>query len=112
VLYFAVEEMEDMKNVKSLESLAMNAVPTNLMFALLRDHWEAPFAQMYLPDFLEIIENEESEKLSRSIPWDHPLARAMDLNVHKRRLKGKNDSLLSIERLVTETRFFIFDRQT
>ena len=87
-----------MENVKSLEVAAFKAVPNETAFALLRDYWGAPIVERYLPLFLERISNEESEKLSRTLSWDHPLARAMDKNIHQRRLKGKNESLLSIER--------------
>jgi len=84
--------------MKSLEVAAFEAVPNETAFALLRDYWGAPIVERYLPLFLERISNEESEKMSRTLSWEHPLAREMDLNVHKRRLKGKNGVLLSIER--------------
>jgi len=78
-----------MAMLNSLETLALKAVPNQSMFTLLRDFYDAPFAQQHLPLFLERCSSEEMESLSRTLPWDHPLARKMDWTVHQRRLKGK-----------------------
>ena len=102
-----------MAMLKSLETLALNAVPNHAMFQLLRDFYDAPVAQQYLPLFLERCSNEELESLSRTIPWDHPLARKMDWTVHQRRLKGKTLCCLTLIQKYTYQIYFLFvDRQT
>ena len=100
-----------MAMLKSLETLALKAVPNQTMFQLLRDYYDAPFAQQYLPLFLERCSSEEMEALSRTIPWDHPLARKMDWTVHQRRLKGKT-CLFVIPLSKTPTEIFLICWQT
>jgi len=102
-----------MAMLKSLETLALNAVPNQSMFQLLRDYYDAPFAQQHLPLFLERCSLEEMEALSRTIPWDHPLARKMDWTVHQRRLKGKTCLfVIPLSKNTYRTISYFVDRQT
>ena len=84
-----------MATLKSLETLALEFMPKEEMFKFLYLYFHAPIAKTYLPKFLEKCSIEELERMSRTIRWDHPLAREMDLAVHKRRLKGKTCFIFS-----------------
>jgi len=104
-----------MNSLKSLETLALEAMPNDAFFQFLYMYYHAPIAKMYLPKFLERCAVEDMERLSRTIPWDHPLAREMDFTVHKRRMKGKTTLFCSPLFLKTGSNpnFFLFiDRQT
>ena len=101
-----------MAMLKSLETLALNAVPNHAMFQFLSTYYHAPVAQLYLPQFLEKCDIEEMEALSRTLPWDHPLARKMDWTVHQRRLKGKTLFVVNPFFSTYQKCFIFIDRQT
>ena len=43
----------------------------------------------YWPDLKKSLILADMERLSRTLPWDHPAARELDRTVHKRRMQGE-----------------------
>ena len=52
------------------------------------------------------------ERLSRTLPWDHPAARELDKTVHKRRTQGEFVFFFFSLRRVPKSPFFIFFTDT
>ena len=76
-------------SVSSLETLALKAVNPDEMLKFLADVWTSPFRQQYWPNFKQTLSLTEMERLSKTLPWDHPGARDLDFTVHKKRMQGK-----------------------
>ena len=76
-------------SVSSLETLALKAVNPDEMLKFLADVWTSPFRQQYWPNYKQTLSLTEMERLSKTLPWDHPGARDLDFTVHKKRMQGK-----------------------
>ena len=74
--------------VKTLEACALNACRPKDLFNYLSECWGTGIQKQYWQALLNRLSLKEMEKLSCSLPWDHPAARQMDFYIHKKRMKG------------------------
>lgn len=75
--------------VKSLETLAFDAVPSDDMLKFLAEVWPSPLRLQYWGPFKQNLSLTEMSWLAKLLPWDHPATRDLDFTVHKKRMQGK-----------------------
>ena len=76
--------------VNSLQALVLYAVPLTVLFDLLKTLWHLPLKNDCLRALFRRGTLEELRDLAKQLPWDHPIARTLDHEVHRRRMAGKS----------------------
>ena len=75
--------------VNSLQSIVLYSVPIAMLFDLLKTLWHLPMRQDCLRALFRRYTHEELRDWAKTLPWDHPVARKLDHEVHRRRMAGE-----------------------
>ena len=75
--------------LKTLQTLALEAATNKDLFQFIIDWWGRLFQTMHWSYLLKRLSDTAFEQFSRSLPWDHPAARDMDFQLHKRRMTSR-----------------------
>ena len=76
--------------VSSLQSLVLYSVPIAMLFDLLKILWHLPIRRDCLRALFRRCTHEQLRDLAKTLPWDHPVARNLDHEVHRRRKAGES----------------------
>lgn len=76
--------------VNSLEALVLYAVPLTVLFDLLKAVWHLPLRKPCVSALFQRSSTDELTRLSHTLPWDHPIARTLDHEVHRCKMAGKS----------------------
>ena len=82
--------------VSSLQSLVLYTVPIAILFEMLKELHKLPMGKECLRAMLRRCTHEELRNWAKTLPWDHPVARSLDHEVHRRRMAGESLLLFSI----------------
>ena len=75
--------------VNSLQSIVLYSVPIAMLFDLLQTLWHLPIRRDCLRALFRRCTHKELRDLAKTLPWDHPVARNLDHEVHRRRMAGE-----------------------
>ena len=75
--------------VSSLSSLVLYSMPIALLFEALKMFDRLPIGKECLRALFRRCTHEELRDWAKTLPWDHPVARKLDHEVHRRRMAGK-----------------------
>ena len=75
--------------VSSLQSIVLYSVPIAMLFDMLKLLCHLPMGHECLRAMFRRCTHEELRAWSRTLPWDHPVARKLDHEVHRRRMAGE-----------------------
>ena len=75
--------------VSSLQSIVLYSVPIAILFDMLKILHHLPMGKECLRAFFRRCTHEELRDWAKTLPWDHPIARKLDHEVHRRRMAGK-----------------------
>ena len=75
--------------VNSLQSIVLFSVPIAVLFDMLKILYHLPIGHECLRAMFRRCTHEELRAWARTLPWDHPVARKMDHEVHRRRMAGE-----------------------
>ena len=82
--------------VNSLQSLVLYSVPIAMLFEMLKELHRLPMGKECLRAMLRRCTHEELRAWAKTLPWDHPVARSLDHEVHRRRMAGESLLLFSL----------------
>ena len=75
--------------VNSLQSIVLFSVPIAVLFDMLKILHHLPMGQEIFRALFRRCTHEELRAWARTLPWDHPIARKLDHEVHRRRMAGE-----------------------
>ena len=75
--------------VSSLQSIVLYSVPIAMLFDMLKLLCHLPMGHECLRAMFRRCTHEELRAWARTLPWDHPIARKLDHEVHRRRMAGE-----------------------
>ena len=75
--------------VSSLQSIVLYSVPIALLFDMLKLLCHLPMGHECLRAMFRRCTHEELRAWAKTLPWDHPVARKLDHEVHRRRMAGE-----------------------
>ena len=75
--------------VNSLQSLVLFSVPIAVLFDMLKILHNLPMGHECFSALFRRCTHEELRAWARTLPWDHPIARKLDHEVHRRRMAGE-----------------------
>ena len=76
--------------VSSLPSIVLYSVPIATLFEMLKILIHLPMGQPILRALFRRCGHQELRDLAKTLPWDHPIARKLDHEVHRRRMAVKS----------------------
>ena len=76
--------------VNSLQSLVLYSVPIAMLFDMLKLLHKLPMGNECLRAMFRRCTHEELRNWAKTLPWDHPVARSLDHEVHRRRMAGES----------------------
>lgn len=76
--------------VSSLQSLVLYSVPIAVLFDMLKILIHLPMGQPILRALFIRCGHQELRDLAKTLPWDHPITRKLDHEVHRRRMAGES----------------------
>ena len=76
--------------VSSLQSIVLYSVPIATLFEMLKILHYLPMGQPILRALFRRCGHHELRDLAKTLPWDHPIARKLDHEVHRRRMAGES----------------------
>ena len=79
--------------MQTLEQLVLLTVPFLILLDLLKQVWHLPLKLPFWKTLLRRCSTQTLTSLSKTLPWDDPVARALDFEVHRRKMAGKSMSL-------------------
>ena len=77
--------------VKSLQALVLYSVPITVLMDMLSTLWNLPMGRACLIALFHRSRSEDLTRLAKQLPWDHPIARTLDHEVHRRKMAGKSN---------------------
>ena len=80
--------------VNSLQSIVLYSVPIALLFDLLKILHHLPMGHECFRALFRRCTHEELRAWAKTLPWDHPIARKLDHEVHRRRMAGESHLLV------------------
>ena len=86
---FQFDQSHCFKMVSSLQSIVLFSVPIAVLFDMLKLLCHLPMGHECLRAMFRRCTHEELRAWARTLPWDHPVARKLDHEVHRRRMAGK-----------------------
>jgi len=86
LVYLAV--LVGSKMASTLQSLVLYSVPIAVLFDLLKTLGHLPMGKECQRALFRRCTLEELRDLAKTLPWDHPVARKLDHEVHRRRMAG------------------------
>ena len=75
--------------VNSLQSLVLFSVPIAILIDMLKILHHLPMGHELFRALFRRCTHEELRNWAKTFPWDHPIARKLDHEVHRRRMAGK-----------------------
>ena len=75
--------------VNSLQSIVLYSVPIAVLFDMLKILYRLPMGHECYRALFRRCTHEELRAWAKTLPWDHPIARKLDHEVHRRRMAGK-----------------------
>ena len=75
--------------VSSLQSIVLFSVPIAVLFDMLKILYHLPMGHECYRAMFRRCTHEELRAWARTLPWDHPIARKLDHEVHRRRMAGE-----------------------
>ena len=84
------------KMVSSLQSIVLYSVPLAMLFDMLKMLHHLPIGKDCLRALFKRCTHEELRDWAKTLPWDHPVARSLDHEVHRRRMAGESHLLFSL----------------
>ena len=75
--------------VSSLQSIVLFSVPIAVLFDMLKILYHLPMGYECYRALFRRCTHEELRAWARTLPWDHPIARKLDHEVHRRRMAGE-----------------------
>ena len=75
--------------VNSLQSIVLYSTPIAVLFDLLKILHHLPMGHECFRALFRRCTHEELRAWARTLPWDHPIARKLDPEVHRRRMAGE-----------------------
>ena len=95
--------------VSSLQSIVLFSVPIAILIDMLKVLHHLPMGHELFRALFRRCTHEELRAWARTFPWDHPIARKLDHEVHRRRMAGECYSFFSgVGPLFPHTFFFDF----
>ena len=76
--------------VNSLQSLVLFSVPIAILFDMLKILHHLPMGHECFRALFRRCTHEELREWAKTLPWDHPIARKLDHEVHRRRMAGES----------------------
>ena len=81
--------------VSSLQSLVLFSVPIAMLIDMLKILHHLPMGHELFRALFRRCTHEELRDWAKTFPWDHPIARKLDHEVHRRRMAGEFYSFFS-----------------
>ena len=78
------------KMVSSLQSIVLFSVPIAVLVDMLKILHHLPMGHECFKALFRRCTHEELRNWAKTFPWDHPIARKLDHEVHRRRMAGKS----------------------
>ena len=75
--------------VSSLQSLVLFTVPIAMLIEMLKVLHHLPMGHELFRALFRRCTHEELRDWAKTFPWDHPIARKLDHEVHRRRMAGE-----------------------
>ena len=75
--------------VSSLQSIVLFSVPIAMLIEMLKILHHLPMGHELFRALFRRCTHEELRDWAKTFPWDHPIARKLDHEVHRRRMAGK-----------------------
>ena len=75
--------------VSSLQSIVLYSIPIAVLFDMLKILYHLPMGHECYRALFRRCTHEELRAWARTLPWDHPIARKLDHEVHRRRMAGE-----------------------
>ena len=75
--------------VNSLQSIVLFSVPIAVLFDMLKILHHLPMGHECFRALFRRCTHEELRAWAKTLPWDHPIARKLDHEVHRRRMAGE-----------------------
>ena len=75
--------------VSSLQAIVLFSVPIAVLFDMLKILHHLPMGHECYRALFRRCTHEELRAWARTLPWDHPIARKLDHEVHRRRMAGE-----------------------
>ena len=75
--------------VSSLQSLVLFSVPIAMLIEMLKILHHLPMGHELFRALFRRCTHEELRDWAKTFPWDHPIARKLDHEVHRRRMAGE-----------------------
>ena len=75
--------------VSSLQSLVLFSVPIAILIDMLKILHHLPMGHELFRALFRRCTHEELRNWAKTFPWDHPIARKLDHEVHRRRMAGE-----------------------
>ena len=82
--------------VSSLQSLVLFSVPIAMLIEMLKILHHLPMGHELFRALFRRCTHEELRDWAKTFPWDHPIARKLDHEVHRRRMAGEFHSFFFI----------------
>ena len=77
--------------VSSLQSIVLFSVPIAILIDMLKILHHLPMGHELFRALFRRCTHEELRAWAKTFPWDHPIARKLDHEVHRRRMAGECD---------------------
>ena len=81
--------------VSSLQSIVLFSVPIAMLIEMLKILHHLPMGHELFRVLFRRCTHEELRDWAKTFPWDHPIARKLDHEVHRRRMAGEFHSFFS-----------------
>ena len=75
--------------VSSLQSIVLFSVPIAILIDMLKILHHLPMGHELFRALFRRCTHEELRAWAKTFPWDHPIARKLDYEVHRRRMAGE-----------------------
>ena len=75
--------------VSSLQSIVLYSVPIAMLIEMLKILHHLPMGHELFRALFRRCTHEELRDWAKTFPWDHPIARKLDHEVHRRRMAGE-----------------------
>ena len=76
--------------VNSLQALVLYSVPIAILFDMLKILHHLPMGHECFCALFRRCTHEELRDWSKTLPWDHPITRKLDHEVHRRHMAGES----------------------
>ena len=82
--------------VSSLQSIVLFSVPIAMLIEMLKVLHHLPMGHELFRALFRRCTHEELRDWAKTFPWDHPIARKLDHEVHRRRMAGECHSFFGV----------------